>query len=251
MYSGKRIGAIIIAYNAERTLEDTVSLVPMDIVDYLIICDDGSSDRTREIGLFLGIDTFSHKKNKGAGANTARGFDIMLKRGDIDIAVLLHGDNQYDPSRLPDVIAPIAEGRCDMVLGSRVNWKEGRMPLYKRLGNSSLTNMQNLIFGQHLRDYATGYKAFTIDVLKTVNYRENKNDFEFDPQFNVQVIMHGFRVMNVEVPTKYFAEASSVTFSKSVLYGYQTLKAAFSFLFYRMGFHYTYADKLFAKVYNQ
>lgn len=250
MLLGKRIGAIIIAYNAERTLEDTVKLVPRDIVDYVVICDDGSTDRTREIGQFLGIDTFSHEKNKGAGANTARGFDIMLQKGDIDIAVLLHGDNQYDPGRLPQVIAPIAEGRCDMVLGSRVNWQQGRMPRYKQLGNTLLTGIQNIIFGQHLCDYATGYKAFTREVLQTINYRENKNNFEFDPQFNVQVLMHGFRVMNVEVPTKYFAEASSVTFSKSVLYGYQTLKAACAYGLYTIGIRTAYAKKLFKKVNN-
>lgn len=250
MYKGKKIGAIIIAYNAERTLEDTVSLVPRDIVDYLIICDDGSTDRTREIGLFLGIDTFSHKKNRGAGANTARGFDIMLKKGDIDIALLLHGDNQYDPSKIPQVIDPIATGQCDMVLGSRINWSEGKMPLYKQLGNRFLTSLQNMVFNNSLRDYATGYKAFHMNVLRTINYRDNKNNFEFDPQFNAQVIMHGFRVMNVEVPTKYFAEASTVTFSKSVLYGFQTLKATFSYYLYKQGLRTKGLKQLFRKANN-
>jgi glycosyltransferase involved in cell wall biosynthesis len=251
MYKGKRIGAIIIAYNAERTLEDTVGLVPRDIVDYLIICDDGSTDRTREIGLFLGIDTFSHRKNKGAGANTARGFDIMLGKGDIDIAVLLHGDNQYDPSKLPEVIAPIASGESDMVLGNRVDWREGRMPVYKQAGNHFLTLVQNLIFRKSLSDYATGYKAFSMGVLRTVNYRENKNDFEFDPQFNVQVISQGYRVRNVEIPTRYFEEASSVTFSRSLLYGYQTLKATFSYLLYKAGFRNRYIDALFKRADNR
>lgn len=250
MYKGKKIGAIIIAYNAERTLEDTVSLVPRDIVDYLIICDDGSTDRTREIGLFLGIDTFSHRKNRGAGANTARGFDLMLQRGDLDIVLLLHGDNQYDPSKIPQVIDPIATGRCDMVLGSRVNWAEGNMPRYKQVGNRFLTAVQNFVFKHNLRDYATGYKAFSLEVLRTINYRENKNNFEFDPQINVQAIMHGFRVMNVEVPTKYFTEASSVTFSKSVLYGFQTLKATASYFLYKRGMRTKGLKQLFMKVHN-
>jgi glycosyltransferase involved in cell wall biosynthesis len=245
VYNGKRIGLIIIAYNAEQTLEDTVALVPQGIIDYLVICDDGSTDRTREIGLFLGIDTFSHEKNKGAGANTARGFDIMLRKGDIDIVALLHGDNQYDPARLPAVIEPIASGRCDMVLGERVDWHKGKMPLYKQCGNAFLTLVQNLVFRQHLADYATGYKAFTIEVLKVINFRENKNNFEFDPQINVQAIRHGFRIRNVEVPTKYFAEASSVSFSKSVLYGYQTLKATFSYLLYKIGFRFRSLERLF------
>lgn len=250
MYKGKRVGVIIIAYNAEKTLEDTVALVPRDIVDYLVICDDGSSDRTREIGLFLGIDTFSHEKNKGAGANTARGFDIMLRKGDIDIVGLLHGDNQYDPARLPAVIDPIASGECDMVLGERVDWRKGKMPLYKQCGNNFLTFVQNLVFRQHLKDYATGYKAFTLEVLKVINFRENKNNFEFDPQINVQALWHGFRVRNVQVPTKYFAEASSVSFSKSVLYGYQTLKATFSYLLARMGFRFQFLERLFKRAAN-
>ena len=250
MYKGKRIGVIIIAYNAERTLEDTVALVPRDIVDYVVICDDGSTDRTRGIGLLLGIDTFSHARNKGAGANTARGFDIMLRRGDIDIVGLLHGDNQYDPARLAAVIDPIASGQCDMVLGKRVDWRNGKMPLYKQCGNTFLTLVQNVIFRERLSDYATGYKAFTIEVLKVINFRENKSNFEFDPQINVQAIRHGFRIMNVEVPTRYYAEASSVTFSKSVLYGYQTLKAAFSYLLYQMGFRFESLERLFKRAMN-
>lgn len=247
MYKGKKVGAIIIAYNAERTLADTVNLVPRDIVDYLIICDDGSTDRTREVGELLGIATFSHDQNLGAGANTRRGFDTMLKKGDMDIVLLLHGDNQYDPTKIPDVIDPITNGTCDMVLGRRINWREGKMPLYKRVGNSSLTGLQNFIFKKNLADYATGYKAFTIDVLKTINYQENKSNFEFDPQVNVQAIMHGFSVMNVDVPTKYFAEASSVTFSKSVLYGFQTIKATLSYWLYKKGFRWKSLERLFKK----
>lgn len=250
MYKGKRIGGIIIAYNAERTLEDTVASVPADLVDYLIICDDGSSDRTREIGLFLGIDTFSHEKNKGAGANTARGFDIMVRKGDIDIVTLFHGDNQYDPSKLPDVIDPIAEGACDMVLGQRVEWRRGKMPLYKQIGNTCLTWVQNMVFGQNLADYATGYKAFSIDVLRTINYRENKNNFEFDPQINAQALMHGFRVRNVQVPTRYFAEASSVTFSKSALYGIQTLKATVAYFLYNTGIRPRRLKRFFKNAHN-
>jgi glycosyltransferase involved in cell wall biosynthesis len=250
MYKGKKIGAIIIAYNAEHTLEETVGLVPRDVVDYLAICDDGSTDRTREIGLSLGVDTFSHERNRGAGANTIRGFDVMLQRGDIDIAVLLHGDNQYDPARLPDVVDPVAEGRCDMVLGGRVNWSQGKMPVYKQAGNVFLTWVQNRIFGRDLFDYATGYKAVSREVLRTINYRENKENFEFDPQFNAQVLWHGFRVENVEVPTKYFDEASSVSFSKSVQYGFQTLKAAFAYGLYKRGLRMDYVNSLFKKVDN-
>lgn len=250
MHKGKRIGAVIIAYNAEKTLEETVALVPSDTVDYLIICDDGSADRTSEIGRSLGIDTFSHEKNLGAGANTARGFDIMLQKGDIDIVVLLHGDNQYDPSKIPAVIDPIASGQCDMVLGSRINWSEGRMPLYKQMGNTFLTWIQNLIFKKKLMDYATGYKAYSRELIRTINYRGNKNNFEFDPQSNVQAIMHGFRIMNVEVPTKYFDEASSVTFSKSVLYGFQTLKATFSYFLYKLGLRTNELKRLFKKANN-
>jgi glycosyltransferase involved in cell wall biosynthesis len=250
VYKGKKVAAIIIAYNAERTLADVVNLVPRDIVDYLIICDDGSTDRTREIGEFLGVATFSHDQNLGAGANTRRGFDIMLKKGDFDIVLLLHGDNQYDPSKIPEVIDPIATGQCDIVLGRRVNWREGKMPLYKRIGNSTLTAFQNFVFKKKLSDYATGYKAFTIDVLKTINYRENKSSFEFDPQVNVQAIMHGFRVVNVYVPTKYFAEASSVNFSKSVLYGFQTIRATLSYLLYKKGVRWKSLERLFKKCNN-
>ena len=250
MYRGRRVGAIIIAYNAERTLADTVALVPRDIVDYLIVCDDGSRDRTREIGLALGVDTFSHATNQGAGANTARGFDIMLGRGDIDIVALLHGDNQYDPAQLARVIDPIAAGECDMVLGRRVEWRKGKMPLYKQLGNTALTAVQNLVFRQTLADYATGYKAFTTEVLATINYRANRNNFEFDPQLNAQALWHGFRVRNVDVPTRYFAEASSVGPATALLYGYQTLKAALSYLLYGMGVRPPSLERLFRRAAN-
>jgi len=247
MYKGKKIGAVIIAYNAEATLKDTVDLVPRDMVDHLIICDDGSTDRTKEIGLSLGVPTFSSDKNYGPGANTKRGFDIMLEEGDIDIVVLLHGDNQYDPSKIPGMVAPIAEGQCDVVLGARTEWSRGSMPLYKQLGNRVLSAFQNAVFGQKLSDYATGYKAFAADVLKTINYPDNKDDFEFDEQLNAQVIMHGFRVMNVDVPTRYFPEARSIGFMHSVIYGLQTVRATMDFLLYKTGFRTRKRRKLFRK----
>jgi glycosyltransferase involved in cell wall biosynthesis len=250
MFLGKRIGVIIIAYNAERTIEATLKELPVELVDYTIVCDDGSVDRTREIALSLGVDTFSHGENRGAGANTIQGFDVMLRRSDIDIVVLLHGDNQYDPSKVPEMIKPIAQGRCDMVLGGRVGWKKGGMPVYKQMGNSLLTGIQNLIFSQTLSDYATGYKACSRRVLQNVNYRQNKSNFEFDPQFNAQVFMLGFSVANVSVPTRYFPEASSVSFFKSVLYGWQTLKAASAYALHRLGIRTSYSVKLFARVDN-
>ena len=248
MYNKKKLGVIIIAYNAESTLKQAVDLVPHDIIDYLIICDDGSTDRTREIGRSLGIPTFSSDRNRGAGANTKRGFDIMLERGDIDIVVLLHGDNQYDPTKIPQIIDPIANGRCNAVLGCRTNWAKGGMPLYKQIGNKALTLFQNAVFGLNLSDYATGYKAFIIDVLKTVNYRENSNNFEFDEQFNAQIIMHGFRIMNVDIPTKYFPEARSVNFYESIIYGCQTIRATLNFLLYKKGVRTNNLKRLFMRM---
>jgi len=160
---------------------------------------------------------------------------VMLAAHRFDIIVLLHGDNQYDPRCIPSLAEPIAMGRSDMVLGSRHGWKQGGMPLYKRIGNTLLTGLQNAVYRRRLQDYATGYKAFSVRVLETVNYRANRPDFEFDPQLNAQVIAAGFRVQCVPVPTRYFREASSVDFRCSLLYGVQTLRAVACYALHRRG----------------
>lgn len=245
MLHGKRIGAVIIAYQAAKTIGETLRAVPREVVDHLIVCDDGSTDGTAELSTSLGALTYRSPVNRGAGANTKLGFERLLERTDLDVLVLLHGDNQYDPARIPALAEPIALGHCDAVLGNRVHWARGSMPVYKRLGNTALTWVQNRVFGVELRDYATGYKAFARTVLESLDWAGNKDDFEFDEQLNAQLLLRGFRVENVPVPTRYFPEASSVNLRGSVRYGIQTLKATGAALAWRMGLRPAYAVRLF------
>jgi glycosyltransferase involved in cell wall biosynthesis len=245
MLHGKRIGALIIAYQAARTIAETIAAVPRDVVDRLIVCDDGSTDGTAGIARALGVTTHCAPFNRGAGANTRLGFARLLEFPELDILVLLHGDNQYDPGRIPALVEPVALGACDAVLGNRVDWTRGSMPLYKRLGNTALTWVQNRAFGARLRDYATGYKAFSRQALLGVDWAGNADDFEFDEQLNAQLLVRGFRVVNVPVPTRYFPEARSVNLRGAIRYGLQTLKATAAAVAWKHGLRPAYAVRLF------
>lgn len=233
MFKGKRIGIAILSYNAERTIEKTIRDIPEDIVDRVILFDDGSQDDTLRIAKRLGVEIFTHPVNRGYGVNLKRALTRMLKEG-VDIIVLLHGDYQYDPTKIPQMVEPIVCNKADVCFGGRTKTATaGGMPLYKRVGNRFLAMVQNWIYRQNLYDYATGYKAFRRDVLENINYMAGLDTFGLDEQMNAQIIMKGYRITMVDVPTRYFAEASSVDFFTSVHYGFETLYSCLQFLIHK------------------
>ncbi|MGC8634291.1 MAG: glycosyltransferase family 2 protein [Candidatus Limnocylindrales bacterium] len=224
------------AYNAAKTLERTYHDIPRDVVDRIILVDDVSRDETVEIAQRLGLDVIVHSQNKGYGGNQKTCYREALAAG-ADVVVMVHPDYQYDPTRIPAVIAPILEGRADMVLGSRFlgDPLAGGMPRWKWVANHFLTSAENLAFGLHLSEYHTGFRAYSAHLLRTVAWERNSDDFVFDQEFVAQVVAGGFRIAEVAVPTRYFAEASSVGFRRSVRYGFGTLRVVARFVLHRTG----------------
>ena len=223
---GKKIFAVIIAYNAEKTIENVINEIPLDWVDDIVINDDCSTDHTYDIIKKIPhIKALRNKKNIHMGGNQKVIYDYALSNG-ADIIVLLHGDNQYDASMIPSMIEPILNNTADAVLGSRIlggKALEGGMPLYKYFANHLLNFIQNSVYQHKLSDYATGYKAYSNKLLTSIPYHLNRDDFIFDEQLNTQMIYFKFRLSQVGIPTRYFKEASSVNFFTSVYYGLWTL----------------------------
>jgi glycosyltransferase involved in cell wall biosynthesis len=235
MLQGRRIVVVLPAYNAEKTLERTFREVPPDIVDLVLLVDDGSNDRTVEVARRLGIRCFVHPENRGYGANQKTCYSLALREG-ADIVVMLHPDYQYTPPLITPMAAMIASGEFDVVLGSRILGKgalEGGMPLYKYISNRFLTLAQNLLVGNKLSEYHTGFRAFRREVLSTLPLLENSDDFLFDNQMLVQAIRFGFRVGEITCPTRYIAESSSINFRRSVVYGLGVLRTSLQFALYR------------------
>jgi glycosyltransferase involved in cell wall biosynthesis len=226
MFEGKKIVVIMPAYNAGKTLKQTYDSIPHSIVDEIILTDDKSTDRTVEVSRGLGIKTFEHEKNMGYGANQKTCYGEALKAG-ADIIIMLHPDYQYDPRVIPFAIGFITTGICDIVIGSRIRTRretlEGGMPLYKYLSNRFLTAIENIGFGQNLGDFHSGFRVYKREVLEKINYSQNCDDFIFDTEFLAQAIYHGFCVGDIPIPTRYFPEASSINFIRSLKYGTQTL----------------------------
>ena len=224
------------AYNAARTLERTYHDIPRDVVDHIILVDDVSRDETVEIAQRLGLDVVVHPQNKGYGGNQKTCYRKALEDG-ADVVVMVHPDYQYDPTRIPQVIAPILAGRADMVLGSRFLGDPlgGGMPRWKWLANHFLTSVENAAFGLHLSEYHTGFRAYSARLLRTVAWERNSDDFVFDQEFVAQVVAAGLRITEVAVPTRYFAEASSVGVRRSIQYGFGTLRVVARFLLHRWG----------------
>lgn len=222
MFDNKKIAVILPAYNAGKTLKKTFEEIPFDIVDEVILVDDCSKDDTIEIAKQLGIKhIIKHDKNKGYGGNQKTCYDTALKLN-CDIIVMLHPDYQYSPKLIKALVAMITSGHYDVVLASRILGKgalEGGMPYYKYIFNRVLTLIQNIIINQKLSEYHTGYRAFKSDVLKKINYKANSDDFVFDNQMLAQIFYHGFSVAEISCPTRYFEEASSINFRRSVKYG--------------------------------
>ncbi len=229
-----KIVVVMPAYNAARTLRMTYADLPHDKVDLVILVDDASSDETARIARELGLELFVHNRNYGYGANQKTCYREALKAG-ADIVVMVHPDYQYDPRLVPDVIRPIQEGRADLVLGSRLlggNVMAQGMPWWKFIANRFLTWVENLTFGLHLAEYHTGYRAFSRQALESVNLEMNSDGFIFDQEIIAQLVGQKARIVEVPVPTRYFAEASSATFVQSTVYGLSIL-----WVLLRYGFH--------------
>ncbi len=220
MINGKRIAVVMPAYNAEKTLEMTVRELS-DIVDIKILVDDSSKDQTAVLSKQLGVLTFIHDANYGYGRNQQTCYREALAAG-ADIVVMVHPDYQYTPLLVPAMAGMIASGVYDMVLASRIlggGALKGGMPVYKYISNRFLTAFQNLFLGVKLSEYHTGFRAFSRELLETLPILENSDDFVFDNQMIAQAVMFGFRIGEISCPTKYFEEASSINFKRSVEYG--------------------------------
>ena len=220
-----KVVVVMPAYNAAKTLRITYDAIPKADVDHVILVDDGSRDETLKIAKELKLEVFVHTRNFGYGGNQKTCYTEALKAG-ADVVVMLHPDYQYDPTLLPNVVAPIKAGEADVVLGSRLlggNVVEQGMPWWKFLGNRFLTGVQNWVLRQELAEYHTGYRAFSRRVLEEVPFLLNSDNFVFDQEMLVQAIHLGFRIQEVPVPTRYFTEASSAGFSASVKYGLSIL----------------------------
>jgi glycosyltransferase involved in cell wall biosynthesis len=231
MINGKRVAVVMPAYNAEKTLEKTVAELT-DIVDIKILVDDSSKDRTAELSRQLGMLTFVHDCNYGYGRNQQTCYREALAAG-ADIVVMVHPDYQYTPLLVPAMAGMIASGVYDMVLASRIlgaGALKGGMPLYKYIANRFLSAFQNLWLGVKLSEYHTGFRAFSRELLETLPLLENSDDFVFDNQMIAQAVMFGFHIGEISCPTKYFEEASSINFRRSVKYGLGVLATTASFV---------------------
>ncbi|PNE27668.1 glycosyl transferase family 2 [Tannerella sp. oral taxon 808] len=237
MIQGKVITVVMPAYNAEQTLRQTYAEIPFDIVDHVVLVDDASSDRTTEVARELGIRyVIRHKKNKGYGGNQKTCYNKALEIGS-DIVVMLHPDYQYTPLLLPSICHMIASGLYPAVIASRILGKGARvggMPLYKYVANRLLTFAQNTLMSQKLSEYHTGYRAFTREVLQSIPYEANSDDFVFDNQMLAQILYKGFPIGEVSCPTKYFKEASSINLRRSITYGWGVLGVAIAYRLQKM-----------------
>jgi glycosyltransferase involved in cell wall biosynthesis len=234
MLNGKKIVVVMPAYNAGKTLENTYRELPFDMVDDVIVVDDASSDNTFELAKELGIKhVIKHEKNKGYGANQKSCYDKALELN-ADIIIMVHPDYQYTPKLIPSMSYVIANGLYPVILGSRILGKgalNGGMPYYKYVFNRFLTLSQNILIGQKLSEYHTGYRAFSKEVLEAINYHANSDDFVFDNQMLAQIFYAGFEIAEITCPTKYFTDASSINFSRSMKYGLGVLRTSFQYFF--------------------
>ena len=238
MIKGKKIVVVLPAYNAELTLRKTYEEIPFDVVDDVVLVDDASSDHTYDVGKEIGIKhIIRHEKNKGYGGNQKTCYDKALELG-ADIVVMLHPDYQYTPSLIPAMSSIIASGLYPVVFGSRILGRGaliGGMPFYKYVFNRFLTLSQNILMRQKMSEYHTGYRAYSKEVLQKINYHINSDDFVFDNQVVAQIFYAGYEVAEVTCPTKYFKEASSINFSRSITYGLGVLGVSFAYFFKKMG----------------
>lgn len=237
MINNKRVTVVLPAYNAAKTLSKTLAEVPMDIVDEIILCDDNSTDDTVAVAKSLNINhIISHQVNRGYGGNQKSLYDKAIATN-ADVVIMLHPDYQYTPKLITAMVSIISEGLYPVVFGSRIlggGALKGGMPLYKYIANRFLTSFQNILLGQKLSEYHTGYRAYSIDVLKAIDYNANSDDFIFDNQVIAQIFEQGFDIAEITCPTKYFEEASSINLSRSIQYGLGVLSVSIQYGLKRM-----------------
>jgi glycosyltransferase involved in cell wall biosynthesis len=233
-----RIIAVMPAYNAERTLASTLADMPPGCVDEIILVDDGSKDRTVELAREMGLTVLVHPQNRGYGGNQKTCYHEALQRG-ADIVVMIHPDYQYDSRVIPHAVGFIEMDICDVVLGNRIRSRQealaGGMPLYKYISNRFLTSVENIALGQNLGDFHSGFRVYRRAVLERIPFEKDSDDFVFDTQFLVQAVRFGFRLGDIPVPVRYFEEASSINFRRSLKYGFSTLGVVGQYWLDRVG----------------
>jgi glycosyltransferase involved in cell wall biosynthesis len=233
-----KVVAVMPAYNAERTLAATLADMPPGSLDEVILVDDGSTDRTVEVAREMGLTVLVHPENRGYGGNQKTCYREALARG-ADVVVMIHPDYQYDSRVIPHAVSFIELGICDVVLGSRIRSREealrGGMPVWKYVSNRFLTAFENFGLGQNLGDFHSGFRVYRREVLEKIPFERNSDDFVFDTQFLVQAVRFGFRLGDVPVPVRYFDEASSINFRRSVTYGLRTLTTVGAYWLDRLG----------------
>jgi glycosyltransferase involved in cell wall biosynthesis len=238
MIENRKVCVVLPAYNAARTLEMTYREIPADVVEDVILVDDASTDDTLRLANNLGVFAVRHDHNRGYGGNQKTCYRLALERG-ADIVIMLHPDYQYSPKLLRAMASMLCTGLFDIVLGSRIlgtGALAGGMPLYKYISNRALTLVQNVLLGHKLSEYHTGYRGFTRSVIEALPLERNSDDYIFDNQMLSQVIYMGFTVGEISCPSKYFPEASSINFRRSVIYGFGVLKTSIMFRLARLGF---------------
>lgn len=238
MIQHKKVVVVMPAYNAAKTLEQTYREIPFDIVDEIVLVDDASGDQTVAVAQQLGIQhIIRHDQNKGYGGNQKSCYNKALSLG-ADIVIMVHPDYQYTPKLIPAMASIIASELYPAVLGSRILGKgalKGGMPLYKYIANRFLTGFQNIVINQKLSEYHTGYRAFSKEVLQSIDYQANSDDFVFDNQMLSQIFMAGFEIAEITCPTKYFTDASSINLKRSMIYGLGVLKVSLMYRLQKMG----------------
>lgn len=231
-----KIVIVMPAYNAEETLEKTYHDIPPGIVDEIILVDDASSDKTVEISRKLGLTVIVHSENKGYGANQKTCYNEALKRNP-DIVLMIHPDYQYDSRLIPYIIGFLDKGICDVILGSRIRTRREAlkcgMPKYKYISNRILTFIENIVLGQNISDFHSGYRAYTREVLENIPYQNNSDGFVFDTEFLVQAVYFKFKIGDVPIPVRYLSDSSSINFLNSTIYGLKTLYTLFKYLVQR------------------
>lgn len=239
MYNNYKIVVVLPAYNASATIEKTFNEIPREIVDEVVLVDDASKDETVALAKKIGIKHIvQHTENKGYGGNQKSCYNKALELK-ADIVIMLHPDYQYTPKLIKAMVSIIAEGLYPVVIGSRILGKgalNGGMPLYKYFFNRVLTLVQNIIIGQKLSEYHTGYRAFSAKVIRDINYNANSDDFVFDNQMLCQIFNKNYEIGEITCPTKYFEEASSINFSRSMTYGVGCLETSLQYFLHRKGF---------------
>ncbi|KKQ51482.1 MAG: Glycosyl transferase, group 2 family protein [Parcubacteria group bacterium GW2011_GWB1_38_8] len=243
----EKIIVVMPAYNAEKTLKKTLTDMSPNIADEIILVDDGSHDKTVILAKKLGLKTFVHSQNRGYGGNQKTCYSLALNAG-ADIVVMIHPDYQYDSSLLGEIIRPIEQKRFDIVLGSRIRSRtkalEGGMPVYKYYSNRFLTILENIILDQNLSEYHTGFRAFSRKVLLTLPFHKFSDDFVFDQDILISAIKEGFKIGEIQVPVRYFPDASSINFRRSLKYGIEILKDLIFFLLSKAN---VYSSKMFVR----